>query len=534
MTTVGKFAAEDTATEKYKIVTKPGGDELEKEPDSSYVKDFSQYDSVPFEAMVRDTFIQYDVFQYAIQIVTRGEIDMRTGIVLEFYSQDSDSAYSFIEIFFFKSAPYYYVQGCTENVFIFELPPPDKNGDRIWTFEMDDRKIVFRCNGKEFGRVKKGTSTVTRNCGSVLGYAKRIKFPSQYDTASDGFRVLCLDGCVDVDLWRPMESYFVEFQWEISESSLQYRTGDGKNSELLNMIGFYESEEKFYDYQHVATYHGQTHFWVWIRNCTEYWIPLRYHSSYDKSGDSFSATFTFHKEYASVLSQGELLWNFYYDSDIAMDICLQTINKYFSNSFFYYGSGKDPKSDDMFRLVGSPSNDTEMVTPEPDFKDFSEFSNRITFEEFAQEKSVEYDLVRAPLQLRTDTNFPERSNFSLILLDLNGDEIGSITIGVWKFAAYFLIKPCHEGAFLISIPEPLSDSETRIWTIEPSENTIVLRCNGYELGRIVKGSSLVLDTCDEIFGGKVNSVSMKSTVLISYRILCSDPVDCGEFLLLVN
>ena len=64
MSQVGKFAAEDSATNSYKIITKPGNDKLDKKPDSTYVKDYSQYNSVPYQAMVRDTAIHYDIFKY--------------------------------------------------------------------------------------------------------------------------------------------------------------------------------------------------------------------------------------------------------------------------------------------------------------------------------------------------------------------------------------------------------------------------------------------------------------------------------------
>ena len=529
MSTTGKFAAEDTATEKYKLISKPGNDELDIEPDPTFIKDYSEFDSIPFSAILRDTNILYDLFKYPIQIVTRGTIDVNTGIVIDIFHEDSEVYQSFIEIFFYKSAPAYYLQKCMENVIFFPMPEPDKNGDRVWTIEIDKTEVVFRCNGREFGRVVAGTNTL-QDCESLLdnnGKLNRIKFPSEYDAASDAYRVLCLDGCVSVDLWRPIGSYYVEFQWDIKEFSLQYMTEDGKGSELVNLIGFYESEEKFDEYRHVATYHGKTHFWVWIRNCTEYWIPLRYQTVFDEVGDSFSATFTFHKNYASVLSNGELMWNFYYDSDVAMDLCQETIGRYFSNAFFYYGNGNDPKSKDKLRLVGRPSNDSELITPEPEFKDFSQFDGQ-RFAELTSKNPIEYDLVNLPLQLKTEVDVPEFSNFSLSLLNAQNEEIGSITIGFWKFAAYFLILPCHEGAILMTIPEPLVGSKTRIWTVEPSESTIILRCNGYELGRVAKGSNLVLDTCDGIFGGTVSSISVKSPISVFYRLLCSDIFECGK------
>lgn len=529
MSQVGKFAAEDSATNSYKIITKPGNDKLDKKPDSTYVKDYSQYNSVPYQAMVRDTAIHYDIFKYNLQVVTRGSIDVETGIVIEFFEEDAETDFSFIEIFFYKSAPYYYLKGCTESVVMFELPPPDKNGDRVWTFELDSEKAVFRCNGKEFGRIEISGKVTKSECSSVLGNQKldRIKFPSKYDTASDAFRVLCLEGCLDVDHWRPIKNYLVEFQWEVSEFSLQLKTGDGKGSELFNMLGFYENEEKFYEYKYVGVYHGETHFWVWIRNCTEYWIPLRYHSSNNNAGDSSSATFTFHEDYASVLSNGQLLWNFKYDSDIAMDLCIPTIKSFFSNAFIYYGDERNPKDDDKFRLVNRPTNDTDMVEPEKEFKDFSDLIDTQKFEEFFAAEALDYDLVTAPLQLKTDINLPENSNFSLSLLNILDKEIGSISVGVWKHAAFFRIKPCHEGRILISIPEPLKETKTRIWTVEPSENTIVFYCNGYELGRVARGSKLVLDTCGDIFGGKVKRISMKSAVPLSYRVLCDDNSNCG-------
>ncbi|KAL5266802.1 hypothetical protein ACHWQZ_G004002 [Mnemiopsis leidyi] len=528
ISTAGKFAAEDTATEKYKLMPKPGEDMLDKDPESTYIKDFSEFDSVPFRAILRDTNIQYDLFKYPIQIVTRGAIDVNTGIVIDIFHDDSDDDYSFIEIFFYKSAPSFYLQKCTENIVFFPMPEPDENEERVWTIEIDRTKVVFRCNGKEFGRVVAGSNTL-QECSSFLdnnGKINRIKFPSEYDAASDAYRVLCLDGCVNVDLWRPMKSYYVEFQWDIDEFSLQFMTEDGKGSELVNLIGFYESEVKFFEYRHVATYHGKTHFWIWIRNCTEYWIPLRYQTVFDTVGDSFSATFTFHKDFASVLSNGELMWNFYYDSDFAMDLCRETIDKFFSNAFFYYGNERDPKSKDKLRLVQKPTNDSELIKPEPDFKDFSQFDGQ-RFEDFSPRNPIEYDLVNLPLQLKTEDDLPEYRNFSLSLLNSNNEKVGTITIGFWKFAAYFIILPCHEGAILMSIPKPLVDSKTRIWTVEPSESTIILRCNGYELGRVAKGSNLVLDTCDRIFGGTVRSVSVESPIPMFYRFLCSDTFECA-------
>ena len=531
ISSTGKFAAEDTATDKFKIMPQPTNDKLDKEPDSTYIKDYSQYDEVSFSAMVRDTAIHYDVLQTSLQIITRGEIAIKTGIVLDIYTKSSDQAYSYIEIYFFESAPYYYLDGCTENVILFPLPDADTNGDRVWTFDFDTaNRVIFRCNGKEFGRVVAGSSAVKTGCSSVLGNGKvdRIKFPSQYDTASDGFRVLCLDECADVDLWSPLWSYYTEFQWDVTELSMQFTTEEGRNSDLVNIIGFYESEEKFDEYQQVLIYHGKTQFWVWMRNCTEYWIPLPYHSSYDESEDYFSATLTFHKDYASVLRNGELLLSFRYDSDIAMDLCRPTVENYYKNAFFYYGSEMNPSSTDKFRLVPRVANDTDLLKPEPDFKDFSKFDDQ-KFEKFSRDP-LEFDFIGAPLQLKTVFDMPEKSNFSLALLNLDGEEIGDITIGVWEVAAFFMITPCHEGAILISIPKAQENTEsTRIWTIETGENVIVLRCNGVELGRIVKGSNLVLDTCDDIFGEKVKSVEMRSAMPISYRILCLDNDDCGKF-----
>ena len=534
MLTEGTFAAEDTATEKYRIITKPGGDELDKDPESTDVESYSQFDSVPFEAMVRDTPIYYDVFRHSLQILTHGTIEVGTGILVNLFTSESEEAYSFIEIFFMKSAPYYNFKGCLENVVMFEMPEPDQSGDRVWTFVMSEQEVVFRCNGKEFGRVTAGGSNVKRDCESFFGNAKKIKFPSQYDTASDGFRVLCLDGCMNIDPWRPIVSYYTEIDWKISEFSLQIRTVDGKASWLSNTIGFYESEESFSMYQRVNTFHGETHYWVWIRGCTEYWIPLRYHSfDYVIRRDLFSATFTFHEDYASVISKGELLWTFYYDSDISMDSCVQTISKFTSNAFLYYEPGHNPKVGDEYRLLSKPNDDSKLVNPEPSFKDYSEYSNRL-YQVFLPDTPLKYNLVRTPLQLKTEIELPEHSNLmTLSLLDSSGEEIGSIAVGAWKFAAYFRILPCQEGAILISIPKPLPDTETRVWTVEPSETEIVLRCNGLELGRVAKGSHFVLDSCDDIFGGNVNSVSIQSEVTIFYRILCSGSDECGGYLILL-
>lgn len=299
------------------------------------------------------------------------------------------------------------------------------------------------------------------------------------------------------------------------------------STSITNSPGFYENEDAFYswDYEVVGTYLGPTHFWVWIVNCTEGWIPLQYPSVYNSPGDQFDATFTFHTRYASVLSNGELLWTFNYRSKIAMDSCPETIEKFFSNAFLYYADDYVPRPSDSYRLVTQVSNDTEIDIPS-NYKDFSQYTNSDgDFAEFFSTEPLQYDFISAPLQLKTEDDIPNMSNFTLNLLNSNGERVSAIVIGFLDFAAFYEVYGCTDLRILFPMPEPLAGTAgTRIWTIDPSDNEIVIRCNGFEIGRVAREGDQYLDTCNQIFGDKVSGVELSSETFLSvfYRILCFD------------
>ena len=57
-----------------------------------------------------------------------------------------------------------------------------------------------------------------------------------------------------------------------------------------------------------------------MTNCTEYFFGLDYPSSFT-SGGANEYVLSFNDNFMSVLGNEEILWNFYYNGDLAMESC---------------------------------------------------------------------------------------------------------------------------------------------------------------------------------------------------------------------
>ena len=71
-----------------------------------------------------------------------------------------------------------------------------------------------------------------------------------------------------------------------------------------------------------------------VHNCTEYFFGMSYPSSYT-SGEATEYVISFNDEFVSVIGNQEVLWNFEYNGNLAMDSCYQVRTKCFHNLVIY-------------------------------------------------------------------------------------------------------------------------------------------------------------------------------------------------------
>ena len=519
----GLFAEFDTISRKYQIIDKPGNDFLEKDIFSNVTEDYTQFEEVQYVDIPRDHFISYDVMEYPVQVATNNGSLQYRSININFYKNDSLNLW--IEIYFGK-VPSYYVRGCTEFIVFFEIPSEELNsGERIWTFEFSPSQLVMRHNGREFGRVNAESSTVMSQCSSILGTRhSKIMFPKEWDTASDGFRVLCLDECMEIDSWVPIYNFTTELHWNMSSESLEiegsFHRGGTQNTTIILFNEDYSSA------QFLDTYYGETNVWVWISNCTESYMPLKYAS--EQRSDLNSYTFTFHDEYCSVVSNNDVIWNFYYSDGLpACKDAIFAVTKSITNAFIVINYLTNVQH--RYRLLEQLSNDTHNENKkEPSYDDYSYYDEK-QFEDLSNyEAHIRYNFSLHALQIKTHGDLPENlgtANMTINLLSSKGTNIGHIEIGFLSFFAYFYVHGCNENIQIFNKPDTDMNG-TRTWTIHPSGNHMILRCNGNEIGSVEPWSDTVLDTCGAVFGGAVDAVHVVSPVHAEYRILC-DGI-CGK------